>query len=60
MCTVVYVYIITFILFCIIYTYTMHAPINLHAYVCSIVYIYRYCVCPHGPYGYVIMYEHKW
>ena len=25
----------------------MHAPINLQAYVCSIVYIYDYCVVGH-------------
>jgi len=30
----------TFILFCIMYTYTMHSLIHIHVYVCYIVYIY--------------------
>ena len=36
-------------LFVIMYTYNM--PSYNHVYVCSIVYICKYCVCPHGPYG---------
>ena len=37
--------------FCIIYTYNMPSPTNVHVHVWSIVYICKYCVCPHGPYG---------
>jgi len=36
---------------CIIYTYNMPSPIHIHVYVCSSLYICKYCVCPHGPYG---------
>jgi len=45
-----YIY-ITFICFCFIDTYNMSSPIHVHVYVCSIVYMCKYCVCPHGPYG---------
>ena len=42
---------ITCILFGIMYTYSMPSPIRFPVDVCSIVYICKYCVCPHGPYG---------
>ena len=29
----------------------MRSPINIHHVSVSIVYICKYCVCPHGPYG---------
>ena len=29
----------------------MPSPTHSHVYVCSVVYICKYCVCPHVPYG---------
>ena len=37
----------------------MHSPTHIHVYVGSIVYICKYCVCPHGPYGLVLNFEIK-
>ena len=32
------------------YTYNMPSPIHIYEYICSILYICKYWVCPHGPY----------
>jgi len=50
LCSVFCVLIITIIFSFIIYMYNMPSPTHVHVYVCSIVYICKYCVCPHRPY----------